>query len=75
MITRIGLIAGDIWNYLESHARREKLDTLIVNLGKQEVRDIVLMSLGWLAREGHVVLEGDLPNYTVILKERDYIHS
>jgi hypothetical protein len=68
MITRIGLVAGDIWNYLESHDRRAQLAELVTNLGKP--MEIVLMSLGWLAREGHIVLEGESGNYTVILTSR-----
>jgi chitinase len=65
MITRIGLVAGDIWNYLEAHKRKASVNDMIEDLNKD--KNIVLMSLGWLAREGHIVLEGDEGNYTVIL--------
>ncbi len=68
MITRIGLVAGDIWNYLETHNRSVRLADLIAGLGKP--REIILMSLGWLAREGHIVLEGESDNYTVVLTSR-----
>jgi hypothetical protein len=68
MMTRIGLTAGDIWNYLDHHDHEAKLDELKRTLAKD--RDILLMSIGWLAREGHVVLEGEGPNYTVRLTAR-----
>ncbi len=67
MITRIGITAGDIWNYLESHGKAATLNMMAADLGKN--RDLVLMSIGWLAREGHVVLEGNEPNYTVKLTQ------
>jgi hypothetical protein len=66
MITRIGLIAGEIWDYLEKNDRVADLDGIVAKLGVE--RDLVLMSVGWLAREGHVVLEGDGPEYKVKLK-------
>ena len=59
MITEIGIVAGEIWHFLDQHAQT-KLSVLAENINKP--RDIILMSVGWLAREGHVVLqksEGD----------------
>ncbi|HPS20352.1 MAG TPA: winged helix-turn-helix domain-containing protein [Candidatus Omnitrophota bacterium] len=70
MITTIGLCAGDIWNYLDQHRGAAKLDELVNGVGRTKERDVALMSIGWLAREGHVVLEGDGPNYTVKLTVR-----
>lgn len=65
MITKIGIIAGEIWEYLDNHAKKSSLEDMISALGKD--RDQVFMSIGWLAREGHIVLEGESPNYTVRL--------
>ncbi len=65
MITRIGLVAGDIWNYLDENDRVADLDRIIEDLDQS--RDMVLMSIGWLAREGHVVLDGEPPAYKVRL--------
>ncbi|MFC1644122.1 winged helix-turn-helix domain-containing protein [Candidatus Omnitrophota bacterium] len=65
MITKIGIVAGEIWDYLEHHDREAQMDDIISALEKD--RDMVLMSVGWLAREGHIVLEGEGPNYTVKL--------
>jgi len=53
MITEIGIVAGDIWHFLDEHGE-VSLSTLVKGIDKP--RDNVLMSLGWLAREGHVVL-------------------
>ena len=39
------------------------MDDMISDLRKN--RDLVLMSVGWLAREGHIVLEGKTPDYTI----------
>ncbi|MBD3427251.1 MAG: hypothetical protein GF409_08545 [Candidatus Omnitrophica bacterium] len=65
MITQIGLVAGDIWDYLDNHNGEARMGDLTSDLKKD--RDLVLMSIGWLAREGHIVLEGKMPNYTVKL--------
>lgn len=54
MITEIGIVAGDIWHFLD-HSGEVFLTDLVRGIDKP--RDNVLMSLGWLAREGHVVLQ------------------
>lgn len=54
MITAIGIAAGDIWHYLDQHGG-SSLSVILKNIDKP--RDLLLMSLGWLAREGHVVLK------------------
>ncbi|MCX5700809.1 MAG: winged helix-turn-helix domain-containing protein [Candidatus Omnitrophica bacterium] len=53
MITEIGIVAGEIWHYLDQHGE-VTLTALVKGIDKS--RDNVLMSLGWLAREGHVIL-------------------
>lgn len=53
MITEIGITAGEIWHYLDKH-ETATLDQLIK--GIDQPKELVLMSLGWLAREGHVTL-------------------
>ncbi len=65
MITQIGIVAGDIWSYLEKHNRADQLENIVSGLGRN--KDLVLMSIGWLAREGHVILEGGGPDYLVKL--------
>lgn len=59
MITEIGIAAGDIWHYLDSHGETS-FSEMVKHIDKS--RDLLLMSVGWLAREGHVLLvkvEGD----------------
>ena len=55
MITEIGIAAGDIWHYLDQKGSAT-LDQLSKGIGKS--REVLLMSLGWLGREGHITLEG-----------------
>ena len=54
MITEIGIVAGEIWHFLDQHGQ-VSLSVLVRGIDKP--RDDVLMSLGWLAREGHVILQ------------------
>jgi len=66
MITEIGIVAGDIWHFLDQH-REVTLSNLVKGIDKP--RDNVLMSLGWLAREGHVVLQQVYNDYMVSLRK------
>ena len=67
MITEIGIVAGEIWHYLESNDKTANLEDVLKSLDKP--RDVILMSLGWLAREGHMVLKGNAPNFKVSLRK------
>jgi ribosomal protein L30/L7E len=66
MIIEIGIVAGEIWHYLDKNG-----ETLLDNLIKGIDRDheTTLMSLGWLAREGHVVLSKENKNYRIQLRK------
>lgn len=66
MITEIGIIAGEVWHYLEKHNKNANLKEMVKDIDKN--RDSILMSIGWLAREGHIVLEGEGPDYKVNLR-------
>jgi len=66
VITEIGIVAGDIWHYLDQHG--EVMLAELVN-GIDKPRDIILMSLGWLAREGHVIVEEKGSDYRVFLRK------
>jgi hypothetical protein len=66
MITEIGIVAGEIWHYLDQHGQ-VSLFALVSGIDKP--RDDVLMSLGWLAREGHVILQKSEDDYTVSLRK------
>ena len=66
-ITKIGIIAGEIWHLLDKKGKvtiREIIDNI------DSHKEIVLMSIGWLAREGHVILEGETPNHVVSLRKK-----
>ena len=65
MITEIGIAAGDIWHYLDEH-KSSSLTQLVKSIDKK--RDVVLMSLGWLAREGHVIMEETPGDYRITLR-------
>ena len=65
MITEIGIVAGDIWHYLDEH-KSATLTQLVAGIEKN--RNVALMSLGWLAREGHVILEDTGDDYRVTLR-------
>lgn len=66
MITEIGIIAGDIWHFLDQHGEAT-LSELVKGIDK--TRDNVLMSLGWLAREGHVLLQQASNDYKISLRK------
>ena len=65
LITEIGIVAGEIWHFLDQHTQ-VALSVLLENLEKP--RDTILMSLGWLAREGHVVLQESGSDYILFLR-------
>lgn len=67
MITEIGITAGDIWHYLDKH-QTATLDQLAKGIEKP--KDLLLMSLGWLAREGHVSLGDEKSGYLARLTPR-----
>lgn len=66
MITELGIIAGEIWHFLDEH-KGCSLANLISGLDKP--RDTILMSLGWLAREGHVILDKQGEDYKIELRK------
>ncbi|MCP4653292.1 MAG: hypothetical protein GY858_07935 [Candidatus Omnitrophica bacterium] len=66
MITEIGIIAGEIWHVLDKRGEIT-LACLVEDIDKP--REMVLMSLGWLAREGHVKVLIEADTYTISLRE------
>ena len=65
MITEIGIVAGDIWHYLDQQ-KSCTLSQLVQAIDKN--RNVVLMSIGWLAREGHIILEDEGKDYKITLR-------
>lgn len=66
MITELGIVAGEVWNYLEQH--REVLFSQLLAGIPHHPRDLILMSVGWLAREGHVIVREEGENYRLTLR-------
>ena len=66
MITKIGIVAGEIWHFLDQR-NQTTLSELAKNI--EQPRDMILMSLGWLAREGHVVLRSEKDDYLLALRK------
>jgi hypothetical protein len=71
MIMQIGITAGDIWHYLDANGE-SKLSDIVSSINKPN--DLVLMSLGWLAREGHVLLAGE-GDYKVSLRKKERLET
>ncbi len=67
MITEIGIVAGEVWQYLEKYA--EATLSQIASAIKRE-RDIVLLSLGWLGREGHVFIKKEGDEYRITFQKK-----
>lgn len=68
MIIEIGIVAGDIWHFLDQHGEASLADLV---KGIDKPRDHVLMSLGWLGREGHVVLQRVNDEYLIALRKNE----
>ena len=65
MITEIGITAGDIWHYLDEHGKSSLSQ---IAKGIDTDRERMLMSIGWLAREGHVIVDRSSSDYQVYLR-------
>ena len=66
MITKVGIVAGEIWSHLEQNGQ-VLLPEMVSNI--EQPKEIILMSLGWLAREGHVILEASNNSYLISLRK------
>lgn len=67
MITEIGIVAGEIWHFLDDH-ENVTLDELVKGINKPH--ELVLMSLGWLAREGHVSVMWEDDQYRINFRSK-----
>lgn len=56
MVTEIGITAGEIWHFLDKNGQ---VTFTGLCKGIERQKDLVLMSLGWLSREGHVSVVWD----------------
>ncbi len=65
MITEIGIVAGEIWHHLDEHG---EVNFSSMVSGIKRSKELVLMSLGWLAREGHVIVQQQGQDFRVQLR-------
>ena len=68
MITEIGITAGEIWQYLVKY-NYTTLSKVVEAVNKD--RDIVMMSLGWLAREGHITVDTIDNDLKIVLRKKE----
>ena len=67
MITEIGIVAGEIWHYLDERGE-VPFAQVVTTIGRP--KDHALMSLGWLSREGHVVVRQDGQEFYIQLRRQ-----
>ncbi len=65
MITWIGLCAGEIWRYLDKPNGESSLKELFSGIAAP--KETILMAVGWLGREGYILIEGKIPNIKIRL--------
>jgi hypothetical protein len=65
MVIEIGITAGEIWHYLDTHGW-VSLNQMSKDIDRS--KDAILMSLGWLAREGHIILNQEGIDYKITLR-------
>ncbi len=68
MITKIGIVAGEIWQLLESNGTVSIKD---IKSKLDRAESLILMSIGWLSREGHVLLEEKANDFKVSLRKKE----
>ena len=66
MITEIGIVAGEIWHFLDA---KGEVPFAKVVAGIERPKELALMSLGWLAREGHVLVKQTGKDLLVTLRQ------
>lgn len=67
MITQIGIVAGEIWSFLDEHGE-VNLKQIMKELDKPE--QLILMSVGWLARENHILVKKKNNTYHISLNRK-----
>ena len=67
MITKIGIVAGEIWRHLDE---KETSTLFEISALLDHPNEIVLMSIGWLTREGYIILEKKDHNFKISLRQK-----
>ena len=69
MITKIGIVAGEIWQLLDNKGNMSAKE---INSELDRSQLLIFMSLGWLSREGHILLEESEGNdFNVTLRKKE----
>ncbi|MDD3726578.1 MAG: winged helix-turn-helix domain-containing protein [Candidatus Ratteibacteria bacterium] len=68
MITEIGIVAGEIWQYLEKY-NEATLSQIVKAIDRE--RDLVMLSLGWLGREGHILIVKEGDEYKITFRKKE----
>jgi len=69
MITEIGIVAGEIWQLLDN---KGNMSVKQINSELDRPQFLIFMSLGWLSREGHILLEKSKDgNFGVTLRKKE----
>ncbi len=72
MIMEIGLIAGEILNYVEKIEEPFSFDDIKSKIDYPD--DLILMSLGWLVREKHIFVKIVDNKYYICCCKNDAVH-
>lgn len=72
MIMKIGIIAGEILNFLEEVKEPFSVDDIKSRIDYP--RDLILMSLGWLVREGHIYVKDIDNKHYICCCKGDAVH-
>jgi Mn-dependent DtxR family transcriptional regulator len=67
MLDNIGSVAGTIWHYLEKNSKVKVTPTKLAR-ELSESQNIVMMAVGWLAREGKLDFEKHKNRIYITLK-------
>ena len=66
MIIEIVIGAGEIWHYLDEHGEAP-FSQVVKSI--ERPRELALMSLGWLGREGHAIVRQEGKDFRVALRK------
>ena len=72
MITELGIIAGEILNFLEEIKGPFSIDDIKSKIDYPD--DLILMSLGWLVREGHIYVKDLNHKHYICFSKNDDVH-
>lgn len=66
-ITQVCLIGGEIWHFIDDKGGESTLSEVLSFIN--HLKEFIILSLGWLAREGQVFLEDKDNDFKVTIKK------